>query len=126
MVISFPAGFHRYLKHHKLHKYLYFFCNLSYLEIASIDASNIHHFENKVNIFPMTTGARNAILRKITELNSRHLRLQALSEVTIPSSDFKFSCVRYSDVKLISVGAVINLKEFFFFLRIYWSCRTPN
>ncbi|XKL65554.1 hypothetical protein PGB90_008974 [Kerria lacca] len=73
--LDFFNGFHRFLKFHKLHKYLYFFANLSYYEICSINESNIRYFEDKVNIFPMTTGARNAILRKLNELNLRRSRL---------------------------------------------------
>lgn len=80
------SGFHKYLKYHKLHKYLYFFANLSYHEILSITSTNIQGFEDKVDLFPMTTGARNAILRKLTDLNLRQSRLLEFNKVILSRS----------------------------------------
>lgn len=68
--------YHKWLKYHKLHKYLYFFGNLSAVEIESITRDNIRHFEQKVDILPMTEGARNSILRKLDELHQRRARLE--------------------------------------------------
>lgn len=82
------SGFLRFLKFHKLHKYLYFFANLSFVEIQIIGESNIQTFEDKVDIFPMTTGARRAILRKLGDLNNRASRLTTMKQVFYESFDF--------------------------------------
>lgn len=83
--VYFIAEFHKWLKFHKLHKYLYFFGNLSYAEIANINADNIRFYEKKVDLFPMTNGARNAIVRKLGELRERSSHLKNFSMVSYTS-----------------------------------------
>ncbi|XP_065202329.1 uncharacterized protein LOC135832783 [Planococcus citri] len=71
---------HRWLRVLRLHKYLYFFCNLSYDEIISINSCNIGYFENTVGVTNMTVGARNKILREVQELRYRQARLKSIIE----------------------------------------------
>lgn len=69
------SAFHRWLRLHRLHKYLYVFANLTYEEILSITEMNIDEFQDKVDIARMTVGAKNKILREIADLRQRKILL---------------------------------------------------
>ena len=60
------------------------------MEIESIsDEQTIRNFEDKVDLYPMTEGARKAILRKLAELHQRSSRLEVFSKV---SSTLGYTC----------------------------------
>ncbi|XP_065201585.1 uncharacterized protein LOC135832333 [Planococcus citri] len=69
--ISLLRAFHRWLRLHRLHKYLFVFANLKYEQIILIDETNIDDMVSSVAIFNMTIGAKNKILRELAELRKR-------------------------------------------------------
>ena len=82
---------HRWLRILRLHKYLFFFANLTYNDIISINHTNISYFEKMVGILDMTIGARNKILREIEELRNRRSRLKQIIQVGTCFINCKYS-----------------------------------
>ena len=63
----------KYLKYKQLHKYVYFFSNLSYAEFLTLRFGKevIVKLEEKTKIGPITVGDRRAILKMTSELANR-------------------------------------------------------
>lgn len=77
----FYAATHRWLRLHRLHKYLFIFSNLTYEQILAISEENIDNIQTFVGLFKMTVGAKNKILREIEELRKRKLILMDILKV---------------------------------------------
>lgn len=93
---------HRWLRWQRLHKYLYFFANLSYEEILQIEASNLDAFEKRLGMTPITIGAKNKIIREIETLRNRRICLE--EKITVKSG-FLFSfIIAYFGGKEIRIG----------------------
>lgn len=71
----------RWLHYLKLHKYQWFFNELSYLEIEFIDEDNIEGFIAKVNRNSITKGAQKKICISTKALRDRQQKLKDLSLV---------------------------------------------
>ena len=68
----------KWLHYLKLHKYQWFFNNLSYLEIEFIDEDNIDDFIAKVNKNSITKGAQKKICLSTKTLRDRTQKLNNL------------------------------------------------
>lgn len=68
----------KWLHYLKLHKYQWFFNELSYLEIEFIDEDNIDGFINKVNRNSITKGAQRKICISTKTLRDRPQKLNDL------------------------------------------------
>lgn len=69
---------YKWLYYLKLHKYQWFFDDLSYLEIEFIDEDNIEGFITKVNKNSITKGAQKKICISTKALRSRQQKFKDL------------------------------------------------
>lgn len=80
----------KWLHYLKLHKYQWFFDDLSYLEIEFIDEDNIEGFIAKVNKNSITKGAQKKICISTKALRDRQQKFKDLLMVSLISSNICF------------------------------------
>lgn len=68
----------KWLRYLKLHKYEWFFTNLSYFEIECVNENNIEEFICRVNINTITKGAQKKICISTKTLRDRPKKLKNL------------------------------------------------